>query len=58
MVGPTRFEPATSTAPWWHAAGLRYGPKQKNHIKSKVIKQAYFSDFNANCFFKKRKFIK
>lgn len=28
MVGPTGFEPATSTAPWWHATGLRYGPKK------------------------------
>ena len=53
MVGPTGFEPATSTAPWWHATGLRYGPKQKNHIKSKTIKQAYLSGFNANFFFKK-----
>ena len=29
MVGPAGFEPATSTAPWWRATGLRYGPSFK-----------------------------
>ena len=29
MVGPTGFEPATSTAPWWRATGLRYGPTRE-----------------------------
>ncbi len=26
MVGPTGFEPATSTTPRWRATGLRHGP--------------------------------
>ena len=32
MVGPTGFEPATSTTPWWRATGLRYGPKNPHSL--------------------------
>ncbi len=30
MVGPARFELATSTPPVWRATRLRYGPPGKN----------------------------
>ena len=48
MVGPARFELATSTPPVWRATRLRYGPTEKSMLNSTNEKTIFFAHLLLN----------
>ena len=48
MVGPARFELATSTPPVWRATRLRYGPTEKAMLNSTNEKTIFFAHLLLN----------